>query len=157
MREFVPVAVTIAELAGGYEQGARWVQALQQRGLAALRELGLTTDVRVLIEEQARQLSLVDHGGSPQGPRLAQLLLVLDILSALPAPHVPPPPVEPLVYTVPPEVSHLVEHRQRLDLYIADAIRSATGTLHLGGPFWNVGGFEQLRPVLEPCAECTRG
>ena len=65
-------------------------------------------------------------------------------------------PNRELVFTVPQVVEHLVQPTQRLDLLVTDVIARARQTLHIGGPFWNIGEWELLRPVILPALE-SRG
>ena len=65
-------------------------------------------------------------------------------------------PNRELVFTVPQGVEHLVQPTQRLDLLVTDVIARARQTLHIGGPFWNIGEWELLRPVILPALE-SRG
>jgi phosphatidylserine/phosphatidylglycerophosphate/cardiolipin synthase-like enzyme len=77
-------------------------------------------------------------------------VLVLDILSAAPQPPAATHTPQPLVFTVPKAAGGLVQPARRLDLLVNDVIARAGSTLHIGGPFWNEGGWELLRPVLLP-------
>jgi hypothetical protein len=160
VRDLVAFVTTLADLAGGPEQAGHWISLIQQRGLHAFRELGLTTDSRVVAERQALELRLVDAEGRPQPVRLAQLVIVLDIVAAVPSHPQTSSRIDPLVFTVPSEVADMLAPRQRLDLLVADVIRNASTTLDIGGPFWNAEGFQLLRPVLEPAlsvrgVQCT--
>ncbi len=156
MRDLVPFVVMLTEVAGGINGARLWIETIQESGLEAFGKLGVSSDVRLVAERQARDLGLVDANGSPNTVRLAQLVLVADIVSALPPPHTRMAPSEPLVFTVPPEAADLIQPRQRLDLLVADIIRDSTATLHVGGPFWNEEGFALLRPVLEPALVVRR-
>jgi phosphatidylserine/phosphatidylglycerophosphate/cardiolipin synthase-like enzyme len=153
VREFVPFVSVLGDLAGGYQRALEWVDLLQRVGIDAFRQIGLTTDTRMVAEGQARELGLVDAEGNPDIVRCAQLILVLDIVAAVPLPRQREPHAEPLVFTVPPEVNHLLAPGERLDNLVADVIRSATDNLQIGGPYWNAEGFSQLRPVLQPALE----
>lgn len=153
MRDLVPFVVMLNEVAGGQEATLRWIGAIQNSGTDAFAEMGVSSDVRLLAERQARELGLVDGTGKPNPVRLAQLVLVADIVSATLSPTPSVASVEPLVFTVPPEAAELIQPVQRLDLLVADIIRDATETLHIGGPFWNAEGFDLLRPVLAPALE----
>ena len=82
--------------------------------------------------------------------RHAQLVIVLDILAEVPDSPTPTPPIEPLVFTVPPAAERFIEPLQRLDLLVDDAIARANSTLHIGGPFWNAGGWDRLKRVVLP-------
>ncbi len=156
MRDLVPFVVMLTEMAGGVEGARRWIQTIQESGLDAFGKLGVSSDVRLVAERQVRDLGLVDADGSPNAVRLAQLVLVADILSAVPPPQMRSTLSEPLVFTVPPEAADLIQPRQRLDLLVADIIRDSTATLHIGGPFWNEEGFGLLRPVLAPALAVRR-
>ncbi len=153
MRELAPFVVTLVDLAGGFERAGEWVAEIQRTGVSAFDQVGLTTDTRIVVEREARQLDLVDSEGRPVSSRIAELALVLDIIAAVPPPRKPEPRSEPLVFTVPPEVSHLLTPAERLDILVADVIRSATKAVHIGGPFWNADGLALLRPVLQPALE----
>lgn len=156
MRDLVPFVVMLTEMAGDAEGARRWIETIQESGLESFGKLGVSSDVRLVAERQARDLGLVDPDGSPNAVRLAQLVLVANILSALPPPQMRSTPSEPLVFTVPPEAADLIQPRQRLDLLVADIIRDSTTTLHIGGPFWNEEGFVLLRPVLGPALAVRR-
>ena len=88
--------------------------------------------------------------------RLAELVLVLDMLERVPAPVPVPPAQVPLVFTVPTRARQFITAAERLDLLITDVIARAGHTLHIGGPFWNAGGWDLLSPVLLP-ALAVRG
>lgn len=150
MRELVPFALTLVDLSGSYGAAMQWLSVLQQEGLAALPRFALSSDSRLLAEQRARELGLVNAQGEPQPPRMAQLLLVLDVLAAVPEPGRPEPESEPLVFTVPEEARHLISPSDRLDLLLSRVIVDASETLHVGGPFWNQEGFTFLKPLLVP-------
>lgn len=88
--------------------------------------------------------------GTGDRVRAAELVVLLDLLDAAPRPNRVPAPERELVFTVPRSVEHLVQPRQRLDLLVNDVIARADRTLHIGGPFWNAGGWELLKPVVPP-------
>lgn len=156
MRDLVPFVVMLNEMAGSNAGARRWIEAIQTSGLDAFGDMGVASDARLVAEAQARDLGLVEANGSPNAVRLAQLVLVADIVSALPPRTTPTVPQEPLVFTVPPEAANLIQPRQRLDLLVADIIRDSMATLHIGGPFWNEEGFTLLRPVLDPALRVRR-
>jgi hypothetical protein len=121
------------------------------QGSAALTKLGVRGDAALMLRAKAEAEGLLSPDGKPQRVRLAELVLVLDILEA--AMPVPPPVArqpEPLVFTVPKAAADLVQPAQRLDLLVNDVIARARTTLHIGGPFWDDGGWELLRPVVLP-------
>jgi phosphatidylserine/phosphatidylglycerophosphate/cardiolipin synthase-like enzyme len=153
MRNFVPFVMLLVDMAGGYEQASEWIAQIQQAGLDAFRQLGLSSDTLRVAERRARELQLVYNDGSPNPVQLAQLVLVLDIASAIPAPRQPPTRTEPLVFTVPAEAEGLLAPGGRIEILISDVIREATETLHIGAPYWNRKGFEILGEALRPAIE----
>jgi len=54
------------------------------------------------------------------------------------------------VFTVPPAAEQFVTLRQRLNLLVTDVIAQTESSLHIGGPFWNEGGWNMPRPVMLP-------
>jgi phosphatidylserine/phosphatidylglycerophosphate/cardiolipin synthase-like enzyme len=150
MRDLVGFVLLLNEIVGSHDGTTKWIAALEALGTGAFDALGVSSDVRVVAERRARELDLVDGRGLANRVRLAQLVLVADIVAAVPPTQARPVPEEPLVFTVPSEAARLIQPRQRLDLLVADVIRDSTDTLHIGGPFWNEEGFGRLRPVLEP-------
>jgi hypothetical protein len=148
LRELVPFANHLAEVTGSRATARRVAQEIGQSGLTALPRVG--GDLRLVLEEQARVLGLINADGSGDGGRCGQLVVVCDILSDVPPRPDPPDPPKPLVYTVPSEARGLIEPRQRLDLLVERVVRMATAGVHIGGPFWNDPGFERLLRVLLP-------
>lgn len=150
MRDLVPLAITLADLAGGYSAALAWTDDLGRRGVDAFSALGLRSDAAIVLREQAKAARLVHEDGRPDRVRVAQLVLVLDTLASVP----PAPPAaahdNPLVFTVPRAAARLVQPAQRLDLLVNDVVARANETLHIGGPFWNAGGWDRLRPVVIP-------
>lgn len=103
------------------------------------------------VVERARRAGVVNVDGTPNVGAAAELVTICELLSRL-APTPLPKPDEPdLVFTAPPGVP--VEPVVRLDLLVADVIRMATRTLHIGGPFWNQAAFALLNPVIQPALE----
>jgi len=153
MRELVPFAASVAELTGSYDAALAWVEQLGIRGAAAFADLGLRGDAAVVLQERACGLELLRPDGTLNRIRHAELTLLLDALAAVP-PAMPAAPIEnPLVFTVPRQAERLVAPAQRLDLLVNDVIARAQNTLHIGGPFWNAGGWQRLRPVILPALE----
>lgn len=148
MRELVSFAHHLAEVTGSRVTARRIAQEIGRSGLKALPRVG--GDLKLVLEEQARALGLIDAGGSANAGRCGQLVVVCDILADVPPRPDRPEPPKQLVYTVPPEARGLVEPRQRLDLLVERIVRMATANLHIGGPFWNDPGFERLLRVLQP-------
>jgi len=101
--------------------------------------------------DQARRAGVLAGDGTPNIGPAAELVRICDLMRHLtPAPQ--PRPLEPdLVFTAPAGIP--VEPVTRLDLLVADVVRMATTTLHLGGPFWNAAGFALLDPVVEPALD----
>lgn len=143
----------IRELTGSYTHASTWVNEFSTKGIAAIAHLGLHGDAALVLRKKAISAGLLDSEGHPQHVRLAELILVLDILDAVPAPTSVPQLPEPLVFTVPQAAAELIQPAQRLDLLINDVIARAEKFLHIGGPFWNEGGWDLLRPVVLPALE----
>lgn len=150
MRDLVPFAVMVRDLTGSFSNASTFCARLTMDSNAAFDSLGIKSDVRVLATRQARELGILDSEGQAEPVRVAELTLVLDIISRVPRPQHQPVPEHPLVFTVPEEANGLLEPRQRLDLFVADVIRDAKESVHLGGPFWNREGLDLVRAVLEP-------
>ena len=145
VRELVPLALMLQHLAGGCEQALAWTDTIASKGRHALPLLGLRGDAELLIADRARTAGVFAADGTVDRVRLAQLVLVLDILAAVPHDPAGVPDAEPLVFTVPRAAERFVTPRQRLDLLVNDVIARAESTLHIGGPFWNEGGWGMLR------------
>jgi PLD-like domain len=150
MRDLVPLAATLADLAGGYTAALEWTDELGTRGADALARLGVRGDSALMLRERATAAALLRADGTVDRVRLAQMVLVLDTLATVPPAPPATTPENPLVFTVPQAAERLVTLAQRLDLLVNDVIARANCTLHIGGPFWNAGGWERLRPVLLP-------
>lgn len=127
-----------------------WAERIGAQGRACLLSLGVRGDPALVLAAKAQAAGLVRSDGSGDRVRAAELVILLDLLDAAPRP-MPPAASDPeLVFTVPRSVEHLVQARQRLDLLVNDVIARADHTLHIGGPFWNAGGWELLKPVVLP-------
>lgn len=153
MRDLVPLAVLLTDLLGDQRAALSWVQRLQVDGAGALSALGLHGDAAVVLRGKARSVGLLDDRGCTNPVRAAELILVLDVLAAVPQAPAATAEPPPLVFTVPQEARSLVRPAQRLDLLVNDVIARAKGTLHIGGPFWNEDGWALLRPVVLPALE----
>ena len=153
MRDLVPFAVLLTELLTDQRAVLAWVQRLQVDGAGALSELGLHGDAAMVLQGKARTVGLLDDRGCADPVRVAELILVLDVLAAVPKAAATPAEPPPLVFTVPQQARSLVRPAQRLDLLVNDVIARANGTLHIGGPFWNEDGWALLRPVILPALE----
>ena len=156
MREMVPLAWMLQHLAGSSTQASQWLEIIGNRGVDALPSLGIRGDAAVVFTDRARADGLLAADNSVDRVRLAQLVLVLDIIAAVPAAQPRPGQDEPLVFTVPRAVERFLTPRQRLDLLVTDVIARAGTTLHIGGPFWNESGWETLRPVVLPALSQRR-
>ena len=150
MRELVPLALMLQRLTGGPDHALAWADSIAAKGQYALPLLGLHSDAGLVVNERARKAGLFAANGTVNRVRLAQLIIVLDVLAAVPQDQTAPPDTEPLVFTVPPAAERFVTPRQRLDLLVTDVIARAESSLHIGGPFWNQGGWNVLRPVILP-------
>ena len=150
MRELVPLALMLQRLAGGPERALAWTDTIASKGSHALPLLGLRGDAELVVADRAQTVGVLAADGTVDRVRLAQLVIVLDILAAVPHDPAAEPDAEPLVFTVPRAAERLVTPRQRLDLLVNDVIARAESSLHIGGPFWNEGGWDMLRPVILP-------
>jgi hypothetical protein len=153
----VPLAAALIDMAGGVERAASWTAAfLTTAGLDGLPASGLTRDEKIFLDRETRRLGLLDATGQPRKDRVAELLLVLELISALPPPKKPVPTHEPLVFTLPAQLMAKLSPPERLDVLVADVIRSAVSEIRVGGPFWNADGMKTLRTVLEPAIGVRR-
>lgn len=150
MSELVALAVTMRDGAGSYRAALEWTDIIRARGADAFSQLGLRGDAAVVLTDKALAAGVLRPDGAADRVCVAQLVVVLDTLAAVPDRPAAASDVEPLVFTVPRAAERLVTPAQRLDLLVNDVIARATETLHIGGPFWNEGGWELLRPVVLP-------
>lgn len=150
MRDLVDLALVLRQLSGDATAAMDWAQALGARGKAALPALGVRGDPALVLVATAQEARLIRADGTGDRVRAAEVVLVLDLMGSLPDVPAPVLPDRDLVFTVPQSVEHLVQPRQRLDLLVTDVIARAHRTLHVGGPFWNQGGWELLKPVVLP-------
>jgi hypothetical protein len=149
MRDLIPFAVTVQELVPRPDRPA-WLDSFVASGMRAIADLGVKGDHALTLHAQAAHLGLVDDRGQPRQVRMAQFVMVMDLLEAIPIRPLAAPTPEQLVFTVPPAVRDLITPATRLDLLVNDVIARATSTLHMGGPFWNEDGWDLLEPVLIP-------
>ena len=156
MRRLIPLAVTLKEASGSYAAALGWTQVIQQAGLEAFTQLGLRGDAVLLLEAKARDAGIFGADASVDRVRIAELVVLLDALDALPPSNPPQATAQPLVFTVPPVAENLVTTAQRLDLLVNDVIARAESSLCIGGPFWNDGGWDLLRPVVLPALELRK-
>ncbi len=155
MRDLVPLAVTVQELIPRPNRGT-WLDGFVAHGLDAVEAIGLQGDRAHALRAQCRSLGLVAPNGAPVRERMAQFVIVMDLLEAIPIRPPTPPTPERLVFTVPPVAQTLITPSTRLDVLVHDVIACALSTLHIGGPFWNDLGWDRLETVLVPALE-TRG
>lgn len=149
----MPLAVALRDVAGDFTQALEWTDTLRSRGMQAFADLGLHGDPATVLRDKAKRCGVLKAQGVVDRVRLAELVVLLDALTALPAARTPPHHVHPLVFTVPRAAEGLVSVQQRLDVLVNDVIARADSTLHIGGPFWNEGGWELLRSVVLPALE----
>jgi phosphatidylserine/phosphatidylglycerophosphate/cardiolipin synthase-like enzyme len=152
VRDLVAFASTLRQVLGTSEDTVSWIDDLRVNGLAAFGRLGARGDRVLVLQDEARRLGVLTESRA-NGVRLAQLVLVLDLLEAVPPGHVVPTPTAPLVFTVPSAVHDMIAPARRLDLLVEDVIARAEHTLHIGGPFWNEGGWDTMRRVVLPALE----
>jgi hypothetical protein len=150
MRELVPLALMLQRLAGEPGKALAWADSIASKGRSALPLFGLRGDAELVVADRAQNVGLFASDGTADRVRLAELVIVLDILAATPHDKAETADAEPLVFTVPHAAEHFVAPRHRLDLLVSDVIARAQSSLHIGGPFWNAEGWAMLRPVLLP-------
>lgn len=150
MRDLIPLAVALRDVAGDFTQALDWTDALRSRGVQAFADFGLHGDPATVLRDKAKRCGVLTAQGTVDRVRVAELVVLLDALTALPVARTPSPHVHPLVFTVPRAAQGLVTVQQRLDVLVNDVIARADSTLHIGGPFWNEGGWELLRTVVLP-------
>lgn len=150
MRDLVPFAHRLAEAFGDSAAACSVAADIATRGLAAFGPAH--DDTTRLLREQAISLGLCGGDGTARRARCAELILVAEIIAALPDAPRPAPTSPPLVFTA-PLPSGSTSGRQRLDVLVADIIRMATEEVRIGGPFWNDEGLEALLDVLGPAVE----
>lgn len=153
MRDLVALATMLQQMAGDSERAMTWAETLGAHGRSCLPSLGVRGDPALVLTAKAQEVGLMRGDGTGDRVRAAELVIVLDLLRVIPRAAPTPPADRELVFTVPQSVEHLVQPRQRLDLLVNDAIARANRTLHIGGPFWNVGGWDLLKPVVLPALQ----
>jgi phosphatidylserine/phosphatidylglycerophosphate/cardiolipin synthase-like enzyme len=147
--DFVALAEALA-VAGGSKAGAVDLAVrILVSGRAALS--GPRDDRERLVLDRAVRAGVLNPDGTPNIGPAAELVRVCDLLSKVAPAAAAPGPEPDLVFTAPPGVP--VEPDVRLDLLVADVIRMATQSLHIGGPFWNLAGLALLDPVVLPAVE----
>jgi len=144
------------DLAGGSTEALSWTDSIAAHGEGAFSRLGLHGDIVLLLADKIRAVGILASNGKVDRVRLAELVVVLDIIGRVPPPAAHTDANSPLVFTVPSRARKFITPAQRLDLLVTDVIARARSTLHIGGPFWNAAGWQQLRPVLLPAVE-SRG
>lgn len=110
MRELVPLALMLQRLAGGPERALAWTDTIASKGRHALPLLGLRGDAKLVVADRARTAGVFAADGTVDRVRLAQLVIVLDILAAVPRDPAAEPDAEPLVFTVPRAASGSSRH-----------------------------------------------
>ena len=147
--DLVALAEALAVVAGGKRQAVDLSVKVLVEGRSAFA--GPRDDRERHVIERARRAGVLNADGTPNVGAAAELVRVCDLFSRIAPPPAPRPAEVDLVFTAPPGVP--VEPVVRLDLLVADVIRMATTTLHIGGPFWNQAGFALLDPVVQPALE----
>lgn len=83
MRELVPLALILQRLAGEPEKALAWADSIASKGRNALPLLGLRGDAELVVADHARTAGLFAPDGTTDRARLAELVIVLDILAAI--------------------------------------------------------------------------
>lgn len=143
----VPLAELLAEAAGSRRGAIRVAADILQHGASALPRGN--DNVSFAARTHLVAAGVVTESGVAVQHRAAELLIVCEVLaaSALPSPAVPPEPR--LVLSAPAGTAPITDV-ERLDGLVFDVIRLSTGSLHIGGAFWNDEGFERIEEVLVP-------
>ena len=141
----VPLAELLAELAGSRAGAARLAAGLL--GGASLARG--CDDICVAAQAEMVSSGVAGPAGVIDRARAAELVAVCEILAAASRPRPAIPPEPRLVLSAPPGTVS-VKDIERLDGLVLDVIRMATSSLHIGGAFWNDGGFRILSEVLGP-------
>ena len=143
----VPLAELLRELGGGrYEASAIASQILQQ-GDRSLRRV--SNDMTAAAIAELHATGVLSATGEPELSRAAELLLVCEVLAAVPESS-PAAVDEPRLVFSAPTGSVAIPDRERLEGLVLDVIRRATTELTIAGAFWNTAGFDLLRDVLQP-------
>jgi hypothetical protein len=150
VKELIAIAFLLRDITGGFEQAEALVAELLQRGRRALDTEGIYGDRKLLLDRKLAEAGVLDGTGHPVRPRLAELIVLLDLLAAVPEATVVPAPDIPLLFTLPARAGDLVGLADRIDRRINDLIALSETELVFGGPFWNDAGLQMLVPVLEP-------
>lgn len=125
-----------------------FVDRIRESGAEALGRSGLS-DLRLISERKLQEAGVLTSDGSPVTARASWLVVVADILTAVPEAQASHAQEQPLVFTIPSEVVGLVRPAHRIDLLIGETIRDATRHLVVSSPYWNIDGLEALRPAIE--------
>lgn len=107
------------------------------------------SDIRLIAERKLRQAGILAPSGSADAAQASWLVVIADILTAVPPARTSSAQEQPLAFTVPTEAADLVRPSHRIDLLIGEAIRDATRHLVISSPYWNADGLEALRPAIE--------
>jgi phosphatidylserine/phosphatidylglycerophosphate/cardiolipin synthase-like enzyme len=147
MKSLVPLAKSLADLAGSADGALDLAVQITKEGTDAL---GPFDDGRtVYLKEELRRCDVVTPDGRPDQTGAAHLVLVTEMLGQI-LPTVKPLPVAGrMVFTSPDEV-HEIPAEHRLDLLVADIIRRADTSVHIGSAYWNDEGVDALLDVLAP-------
>jgi phosphatidylserine/phosphatidylglycerophosphate/cardiolipin synthase-like enzyme len=130
------------------EDLVEFVDRIRVQGADALGGSG-RSDLQLIAERKLQHAGVLVPGGSPDAARASWLVVVADILTAVPPVRASSAKEQPLAFTVPTEAADLVRPSHRIDLLIGEAIRDATRHLAISSPYWNTEGLEALRPAIE--------
>lgn len=153
MAALVPLALVLADLAGGCDEAVELSSKLLTDGIGALERPH--SDMAATAVMEAYTTGVIRPDGAPEPARAAELVVVCEILAAAPPPEPAPARESRLVFSAPPNTVAIEPH-ERLDVLVQDVIRRATGELMIAGAFWNEEGFRLLDEVLYP-AVSVRG
>ena len=130
------------------EDLVEFVDHIRAQGANALGGSG-RSDLQLITERKLQHAGVLMPSGSPDAARASWLVVVADILTAVPPVRASSAREQPLAFTVPTEATELVRPSHRIDLLIGEAIRDATRHLVISSPYWNSDGLDALRPAIE--------
>src|SRR5450759_1661499 len=98
VRELVPLAVMFRDLAGGSTEALSWTDSIAAHGVGAFSRLGLHGDIVLLLADKIRAVGILASNGKVDRVRLAELVVVLDIIGRVPPPAAHTDANSPLVF-----------------------------------------------------------
>lgn len=144
MIDLVPVASALSGLGGSPSKG---MQFARQLCVLDTSFLGFDDGEHRRVRRLLTEAGVIDETGAVVAVRAAELVIVSSIYARMWEEPAPPARQPRLVFTDP---QGQPDAAMRLDIHIADVIRSARKDLWIGSAFWNEDGVERLLSVIEP-------